>query len=203
MGKSGIMAMLLAGGAGWAARAGEAAPFSVTVYMDWQSSRSAVDGYRAKFYATKLFADAGINIQWAGRAPDQVTAGADVIRITVVDRPSPAFDVPTKRQTLAIARPYRSELQNITVFYDRVQAYTQAFQSHAAAVFGHILAHEIGHVLEGVARHSDDGLMRAQWRMSDLNTMLAHGLGFADEDVRLLRDRLGTFEAARQRDLKR
>jgi predicted metalloendopeptidase len=55
---------------------------------------------------------------------------------------------------------------------------------------GHILAHEIGHVLENVARHSDTGLMQANWTRDDISMMIWAGLPFAPEDKALIRARM-------------
>jgi len=62
-------------------------------------------------------------------------------------------------------------------------------------VVGHILAHEIGHVLEGIVRHSDSGLMRAKWTPDDLQTITREGLGLAPFDQELIRANLIRREA--------
>jgi predicted metalloendopeptidase len=53
-------------------------------------------------------------------------------------------------------------------------------------VLGHVIAHEIGHVLEGVARHSTDGLMKPHWTLQDYWRMKNRHLFFAAEDVELM-----------------
>ena len=58
----------------------------------------------------------------------------------------------------------------------------------ANTVLAHVLAHEITHVLEGVARHSDTGIMKAVWSPADYRQMKFHPLPFAPEDVDLIRD---------------
>jgi hypothetical protein len=35
------------------------------------------------------------------------------------------------------------------------------------ALLGYVLAHEIGHVLEGLVRHSGAGVMKASWNRAD------------------------------------
>ena len=46
--------------------------------------------------------------------------------------------------------------------------------------------HEITHVLEGVNRHSETGIMKAHWDTMDWRTMRHSFLPFADEDLRLI-----------------
>ena len=39
-------------------------------------------------------------------------------------------------------------------------------------VLGHVLAHQVTHVLQGIARHSAEGLMAALWSTEDVRRML-------------------------------
>ena len=50
------------------------------------------------------------------------------------------------------------------------------------------MAHEFGHVLEGVDRHSPTGVMKAHLTRDDYDEMMHHPLSFAPEDVRMIRD---------------
>jgi predicted metalloendopeptidase len=56
-----------------------------------------------------------------------------------------------------------------------------------AEILGHVIAHEIGHVLEGIARHSPEGLMKAHWGLHDYMRMKKQRLCFSTEDVDLMR----------------
>jgi hypothetical protein len=57
----------------------------------------------------------------------------------------------------------------------------------APAIMGHVLAHEIGHVLEGVARHTPDGLMQARFTDDQLAMMAVKPVPFSEEDRTLIR----------------
>ncbi len=56
-----------------------------------------------------------------------------------------------------------------------------------AIFLGHILAHEIVHVLQGVAWHSEAGVMKGQWTAEDMTLMKLGSLPFAPKDVQLIR----------------
>ena len=74
------------------------------------------------------------------------------------------------------------------MFDDRVTFYlSYCRRVDRRKVLGHILAHEIVHVLEGTGRHSDTGLMKVRWTAQDLHSMTGIGLGLAAEDWKLLR----------------
>jgi hypothetical protein len=49
------------------------------------------------------------------------------------------------------------------------------------------MAHELAHVLEGISRHSDSGIMKASWDLRDYEQMTARPLSFGDADAALIR----------------
>jgi hypothetical protein len=53
-------------------------------------------------------------------------------------------------------------------------------------VLAHVLVHEITHVLEGIARHSASGIMKARWEGADYERIYFAPLPFAGEDLRLI-----------------
>jgi hypothetical protein len=46
------------------------------------------------------------------------------------------------------------------------------------SLLGYVWAHEIGHVLEGVVRHSGEGILKARWNLYDHALMGAEVLNF-------------------------
>lgn len=50
-----------------------------------------------------------------------------------------------------------------TVLADRIEAMADRTQSDPGTLLGHVMAHEIGHLLMGTSRHSPMGLMRKRW----------------------------------------
>ena len=65
--------------------------------------------------------------------------------------------------------------------------------------FGHVLAHEIAHVLQQIARHSETGLMQARWTWEDCKRMTGSLLPFEEADIQLIRRGL-LYRAERRRD---
>ena len=74
----------------------------------------------------------------------------------------------------------------LTVFYHRVDEL--AVNGYRAdLILGHVIAHEVAHVLLG-PRHSDDGILRAEWSSSDLQRIsLGMHLGFSTDQSHQLR----------------
>jgi hypothetical protein len=59
-----------------------------------------------------------------------------------------------------------------------------------SALLAHVMAHEITHLLEGFAGHSETGVMKARWDAGDLRRMAVKPLLFDVEDVYLIQDGL-------------
>jgi len=55
-----------------------------------------------------------------------------------------------------------------TVFADRVQALAAIGGVDEGQLLGRVIAHEISHLLIGTSDHSQQGLMRGEWRASEL-----------------------------------
>ena len=139
----------------------------------------------AKGQASKMFARIGVRVEWhsVGRSP----LPADALVIDMVEQESKNECV----GALACAKPY--EGIHIRVFVDRIGATVP--KSMVPALLGHVLVHEITHILQGVDRHSDSGVMKAQWDANDFVHMTGHPLPFTPQDVVLIERGLDTRES--------
>jgi hypothetical protein len=146
-----------------------------TVQICSDNAVDAVTDFRARRIATQMFAGIGVGIEW--HHADSCPAGA--LRISYSTQ-TPGNLMPG---ALAYALPY--EGTHIVVFYDRVQAAVIDPQKFPV-LLAHVMTHEITHVLEGIARHSAEGVMKAHWTPGDYRRMCWKPLNFADEDVVLI-----------------
>jgi hypothetical protein len=73
----------------------------------------------------------------------------------------------------------------MVVFYDRIRR--SAVGDFRTVVLSHVLVHEITHVLQGIDRHSESGVMKASWTAADYARMRARPLPFTDWDIELIR----------------
>jgi hypothetical protein len=144
--------------------------------------------------ASNIFAGIHIRLIWAGPTQQVSSAAAgcvgepatyDLAVEIVPHAPASFSDV-----ALAMALPHADSGVRIVIFYDRVEPLLRGHQAPQAAVLGYVLAHEIAHVLQGIARHSEAGIMRARWTDNDLKQMGIRVLTFTPEDVQLIRRRL-------------
>jgi hypothetical protein len=161
-----------------------------TVRICSESYHGAINHFRSQAIATQMFAGIGVGIEW--RHADSCPAGA--LRISF-STSTPAKLMPG---ALAYALPY--EGTHIVIFYDRVQA-AVVDPNGVTALMAHVLAHEVTHVLEGVSRHSAEGVLKAHWTTRDFSQMCWKPLRFADEDVELIHrglERKAALRNARQ-----
>ncbi len=129
---------------------------------------------------TQMFAKIGIAIEWRHDHCDTRPPGTLVVLLST-DEPDAKYP-----GALGYSRP--AEGTTIEVFYNRV---LEALgHQRAPRLLAHVLAHEITHILEGVSRHSDEGLMKAHWVSDDFLQISSKTLPFAPEDVQLIRNGL-------------
>jgi len=144
----------------------------VAACLDYQSVEFN-GSHRAKYVAARIFGQIGVKIEWSlcnkKRRED--------IRIQFITK-APE-DLPPG--VLAQALPY--EGKTIEVFYDRVQ---RGSRSYLGDVLGHVMAHEIAHALQGIARHSESGVMKANWTPKDRDAMSFRPLQFTPYDADLI-----------------
>lgn len=143
----------------------------------------------AEGIADRMFTTAGVRIEWRGHAHqgDRLPGGALAIGLAVN---TPADFLPG---ALASARVY--EGTHIDVFCDRIDRLAPA-ANMAAPLLAHVLVHEISHMLEGIDRHSETGVMKAHWNARDYADMATNPLPFAPVDVTLIQ--LGLAARARR-----
>jgi len=142
---------------------------------------SALVFTRAEDITSRMFTSAGVAVEWrsagrgACRKPRQTrTIILDFATSTPVSQ-SPG--------ALAYALPY--EGVHIVVMLDRIQK-KAADPAQVSALLAHVMTHEITHILQGIARHSETGLMKARWDAHDFLQMTKEPLPFTREDVALI-----------------
>jgi hypothetical protein len=89
----------------------------------------------------------------------------------------------------------------ITVYKDRVRRFLDDHRTLMASAAGYVLAHELAHAMQGVARHSESGILKALWSTNDFHEMKYHKLAFTPYDVELIHQGLAIRWRAGSRKL--
>jgi hypothetical protein len=151
---------------------------------------TAEDMTNARTVATVILQDAGLQAVWrdcsAGCA-DALGPGEVLVRFVAAPGAIVAeslgcalIDLQEGAGTLA------------TVYADRITVLASRIGVSAATLLGRAVAHEIGHLLLGTARHSSGGLMRALWSDRELQRDVAADWTFSREDIARMGRRLAT-----------
>ena len=174
--------------AAMAAQAGSHKPQADALVTVFTYDRVGVPGAvmaRAQRLATLAFAAVGVEVKWVkGKRLGELQEVAAGEMFTVVfDGPAPAQASP---QAMAFTHVGGGADADVHVFYNRVARFGD--RVYMPEILGNVLAHELTHALEGVARHSSEGLMKAVWSADDYAGMVSRRpLAFAAEDLDLLR----------------
>ncbi len=156
---------------------------SVPVYMS--NAHIATAAFFAQDQAAKLFAEAGIAIEWRSVGHAALPDGAIVVDLVQQS------DAAECRGSLACAQPF--EGVHIRVFFDRLRG--AAGGQTVPALLAHVLVHEITHILEGADNHALTGVMKARWNDQDFDAMRRGALHFTETDVQLIRLGVAAREA--------
>ena len=143
--------------------------------------RHAMD--QARGITSQIYDSVGIHLTWRVLKGD---IGCSMERGQIVINVSFRTAASEHPGALAISYPGAGG-SCVTIFGDRIEPMAAANPRKTAALLGHVLAHELGHVLQGIARHSDSGVMKARWTQSEIRTMSVEPLLFNDDDAALLR----------------
>jgi len=168
--------------------------WTIAVYLLDDGQESQLTLTRAQFVASQILFTAGVQVKWrGGRSPHRQT---DVPSCSaLVDQPvqiqidftpprNPAGHSP---DALAFTFPYAESGAVIHILYDRLYSISHDSPRFSGALLGHVMAHEVAHVLQRIDRHSPSGVMKAHWTPRELAYMETRPLAFEDEDLALIR----------------
>ena len=148
--------------------------------MYFENSLAPKEQFGAQKLAEQMFATAGVRVAWRVGTPSEAKLVEErpiVVRFAVS---TPASDHPG---ALAFAVPY--EGVHIKIFYDRIKAGAPRITQ---GVLAHVLVHEVTHILQGIERHSETGIMKAHWTAQDYTDMAWKPLSFTSDDVDLIQN---------------
>ena len=183
-----IVAMAMIGGKA-RAETGRASEHVVPICVSEGVRTPAI--YLARAIVSEMYAKIGVTIEWLSQERlCRSLSGAISIKLSY-DTPQTQF-----AGALAYALPY--EGTRVIVFYDRVKR--TVVPPVVPYLLAHVLAHEIAHIIEGTDRHSDSGVMKAHWDLSDQNRMYRQPLPFTELDIWMIHQGLEARESCNRHE---
>jgi hypothetical protein len=135
----------------------------------------------AKTITSRMFLTAGVSLEWHSFAA-AACQGSHPDQTVIVDI---STDQPAGEHVGAMAYALPYEGAHIVVLFDRIQR-SAAGPIMLSAMLAHVMTHEITHLLQGISRHSETGVMKAHWDAKDFADMGRAPLPFAPEDIELI-----------------
>jgi Zn-dependent protease with chaperone function len=146
----------------------------------------------AKSEAALILSNVGVRVQWERRdyisrpaagsvRCARLTADISVIDLDILDSTS-AENHPG---ALGYSLPFQRSGVRIVVFSDRVLA-----MRSGPNLLGHVIAHEVGHILMGTLAHAESGVMRAHWNAGDLAAIGYGSLAFTPVEAEMIAQNL-------------
>ena len=179
----------------FASNALSAPALQMDVYIVGHGDCARQIGY-GRLLTSSIYRKIGIQIKWHEGEPgaDRKTADGQVIVMRTVEK-APVTATP---YALAAAQNVGLSGVSITIFGDRIRRFLSDHPSLRADAVGYVVAHELGHVIQGVPRHSESGIMKAVWSNEDYSEMMFRQLQFTALDVNLIHQHLGSQAAAEE-----
>ena len=166
---------------------------SVSVYNDVGVPVRLV--VEAEIIAARVFEQAGVNVRWINcpvvprDLPDTAICRKAVFPTYFQMRIVPP-DPGLSESSLGVSYMSPDGIGCYSyVFYQRV-AQQRGKEQNPAALLGHIMAHEIAHLLLGTNSHSASGIMQAHWYLQELASANKGALLFTLDQARAMTERL-------------
>jgi hypothetical protein len=183
----------------WTLRNERPDPISLTVAIHVSDSaqipREILETAEQKMSA--IYQRAGINTVWmddfsltAEQKSEPVRIHDGALHLVVIIPPASAAErLRRHANSLGFAPRVapRTAGRVVYAFYHRAQLLARSHKVDLATLFGHVLAHEIGHLLLPFGSHSLTGIMREQWDLPQLWAAEMGWLSFTDDQVKLIR----------------
>jgi len=145
--------------------------------------------------ATRIFALAGVDAQWATGSPSDVKTLVNdfsatpagrcsaplpaVLQVQILSRAPNGFPL----QGLGYSLPCAGQGVQVAIFTDRVEAVSRTTLASFSRVLAYALAHELGHVLLRSSVHEQSGLMKGIWTKTDWQRAAVTVIAFAPDDA--------------------
>ncbi len=146
--------------------------------------------------ARRIFEKAGIETEWfecplEGRyASCEKPVTPSDVTIRIVPRSMEGYPVPSWAFGFALPSGAGRPASHAYVFSQRVTETSRRGGFTPFRLFGHVMAHEVSHLLLGADAHSPRGLMRGRWEKRELMQAERGELVFTRGEATLLRSRV-------------
>jgi hypothetical protein len=142
---------------------------------------------RASMVVAEVFSGIGLKVEWkmAGLNAPECSRGQS--RATILVALAPSTPTGISNGALAFSDPHATSGACVTLLMDRLKPQMDRNPLTTGFLLGYVLAHEIAHVLQGIARHSEGGILEERWTVTEIQNMSRpRSLRFTPYDIELI-----------------
>lgn len=169
---------------------GQSKPVAVDVYVNNRDASAQLLG-SGMLLASDIFKKIGVRTNWHTGELREGQRGFGIR--TAEHAPESASS-----EALAASQLVGASGVEITIYKDRVQRFLNDHHSLANGAVAYVLTHELAHAMQGVARHSESGILKTRWSPEDFQQMMYHKLAFTPSDVELIHQGIAVRLASRR-----
>lgn len=162
----------------------------VTVYVVGEEQVPLTIRSPGQGIASAIFREIGIRIDWRLRHP----SAGDVYREQALVIEITGAPAPYQQPVVALALPYEGSA--VKVYFGSIR-WAEARPFLMPRLYGHVLAHEIAHMLQQLDYHAATGVLKAHWTGVDYNQMERAPLRFEASDIEFIHRGLDARDARR------
>jgi hypothetical protein len=182
---------------GRTAFAGETQSLIITLHVHNYARVPSAVLTRAEDEATRIYRAFGVDLVWVDLTAHSAYPPPEILS-TLAITINIVSDVMPERRAAANAEgvmgaAFRNSGRLAYVFYARIALRTQGAPNDATSrILGHVMAHEMGHLLLPANSHSRSGVMHADWDSQQLLRMVKGLLQFTPEQGELIRSHVSS-----------
>jgi hypothetical protein len=167
---------------------------AVNLYNDARVSEAILR--QAEHEAERIFQNAGVDIVWIVCQPSRISPTPAAVCQSPLGLTHLALRIVSWSSHLGdsiFGSAFLSDDDDgvyCDVFYPGVEILHRSGDASPSRVLGHVMAHEIGHLLLGTNSHSTTGIMRPHWQGEELRRIGMGSLLFTPQQVHYIQARL-------------
>jgi hypothetical protein len=135
----------------------------------------------------RIYRNAGFEIVWGD--DDGSRRGCIVLKVEA-DAKGAISSAGVMGMALRLGRT-----RTASIFFWRVAEFAKKHHVTLPTLLGHVMAHEIGHLLLPANSHSSEGLMHGNWGIAHVQDARSGKLAFTEMETRLITRRLAEYES--------
>jgi hypothetical protein len=142
----------------------------------------------AQAEVSKIYAAAGVDVQWIRGTSQSSRLSGPPLNVIILPDPDVTSRARGSKNMLGVALMTPQGRGSVVyAFYARIEERASKALTDPSILLGHVLAHELGHLLLGHHAHSTRGIMNGEWGYSETQRLRLGLLAFTKDEASSIR----------------